>query len=132
MIELETFALAGNATFTATSVKTGTRFTFKVRQPSPDAPHFVALMNGPNNEDNYTFLGTIFNRQDYRHGRKSHVTPEAPSAKAFVWIWNHRKDLEGKVTIHHAGHCGRCGRLLTTPESCDRGIGPECASIMGL
>ena len=28
--------------------------------------------------------------------------------------------------LHHEGRCCRCGRVLSTPESCDRGIGPEC------
>lgn len=134
MIDIEKFALAGNATFTVTSRKTGTRFTFRVRRPSDEAPHFVQLMNGPDNENSFTFLGTIFNGSDYRHGRKAHVTPDAPSAKAFTWVWAHRNDptLSEKVEVHHEGKCCRCGRKLTTPESCDRGYGPECANLMGL
>jgi hypothetical protein len=28
--------------------------------------------------------------------------------------------------IQHEGKCCRCGRTLTTPESIERGIGPEC------
>ena len=34
--------------------------------------------------------------------------------------------------VHHEGKCGRCGRKLTTPESCLRGIGPECWALMGM
>jgi hypothetical protein len=139
MIALEKFALAGNATFTATSRKTGTRFTFRVRKPSDQDPrflgarvhdiHFVSLMNGPDNENSYCFLGTIFDGQTYRHGRKSRVGQDAPSAKAFTWIWNHRNDptLPESVEIHHEGRCCCCGRKLTTPESCESGIGPICA-----
>lgn len=133
MIDIEKFALAGNATFTVTSKKTGTRFTFKVRRPSETAPHFVSLMNGPDNESSYCFMGTIFNGQDYRMGRKSRITAEAPSAKAFAWVWAHRNDptLAEKVEIHHEGRCCRCGRKLTVPESIESGIGPECAGKLG-
>jgi len=129
MIKLETFALAGNATFTAVSAKTGVRFTFKVRQPDDNSPHFVSLLSGPDNESSYTFMGTIFNGNDFRMGKKSRITPDAPSAKAFNYVWNHRNDndLPEKVQIFHENKCCRCGRKLTTPESVSLGIGPECA-----
>lgn len=133
MIEIEKFILAGNATFTITSRRTGTRFTFKVRKPSDEAPHFVSLMNGPDNENSYCFMGTIFNGRDYRMGRKSRITAEAPSAKAFAWLWANRNDptLTDKIEFRHAGKCCCCGRLLTEPESIDRGIGPICAQKKG-
>jgi len=129
MIDINKFALAGNATFTVTSKKSGTRFTFKVRQKDPTTPHFVSLLNGSDNESSYCFLGSIFNGDKYFHGRKSRVTPEAPSAKAFVWVWNHRDDadLTEKIEIHHEGKCCRCGRKLTVPSSIESGLGPECA-----
>lgn len=133
MIEIEKFLLAGNATLTVTSKKTGTRFTFKVRKPSETAPHFVSLMNGPDNENSYCFMGTIFNGQDYRMGRKSRITAEAPSAKAFAWVWANRNSptLADKIEVHHAGKCCCCGRKLTTPESIESGIGPICAGKKG-
>jgi hypothetical protein len=132
MLPLQQFALAGKAIFTVVSKKTGTRFTFKVRKPNESSPHFVSLLNGPCNESSYTFLGTIFNGESYHHGRKSRVTPEAPSAQAFNWIWKHRNDpvLLEKVEVHHEGKCCRCGRTLTTPESVTNGYGPECAKHM--
>jgi hypothetical protein len=54
------FALAGNATLTISSLKTGVRFTYKVRQAkdqktgelTPDM-YFVSLLNGPDNENDY-------------------------------------------------------------------------------
>jgi len=132
MIPLKQFALMGNATFTVRSCKTGTRFTFRVRQPKDDAPHFVSVLNGPDNESNYAFLGTIFNGEKFVHGRKSRITPEAPSAVAFNWVWAHiGNGLEGKVEIFHEGKCCRCGRKLTTPESVEAGIGPECIKHLG-
>jgi len=133
MIALEKFALAGNATFTAVSRKTGNRFTFKVTKFDPNRPHSVALMNGPDNENSYCYLGTIFNEADYRHGKKARISQDAPSAKAFEYIWAHRNDadLPEKVEIHHEGKCCCCGRKLTTPESVVTGIGPICAGRKG-
>lgn len=133
MIELTKFALGGNATFTATSRKTGTRFTYKVRQPRPETPHFVKLLTGPDNETDYVFFGTIFPDGTFRHSPKSSIGPDSPSALAFAWIWKHRNDLAlaEKVEVHHEGRCCCCGRKLTVPESIESGIGPECAKKMG-
>lgn len=124
------FVLAGNATFTVVSGATDARFTFKVRQPKPDGPHFVSLLTGPNNEDDYQFLGSIFDRKEYRHGARSRISAEAPSAKAARWVCSRLlagKDLPN-CELHHEGRCGRCGRKLTVPESIISGIGPECAA----
>lgn len=133
MLNTKTFALAGKATFTVTSKRTGTRFTFKVTKPSPDSPHFVKVLTGADNENSYTFLGTIFNESVFRHGGKSKISPDAPSAQAFAWLWSHiNQDLHRAVEVHHEGKCCRCGRKLTTPESVTNGFGPECAHYMGI
>ena len=133
MIDTEKFILAGKAIFTVTSKKSGVRFTFKVRQVNENQPHFVSLLSGPDNTSSYTFLGTIFNKQNYFHGRKSRIGSDAPSALAFNWVWNHRndKDFADKVEVHHEGKCCRCGRALTVPRSIELGIGPECEQIVG-
>jgi len=129
---VRTFVLAGNARFTLRSKATGTRFTFKVRQPSDTKPHFVSLLNGSSNEEDYQFLGTIFKDGAYRRGQRSHITDDAPSAKAFDWFW--KRVVAGKLSeqleVWHEGRCCRCGRTLTVPESIASGIGPECAKRM--
>lgn len=142
MINAKQFALAGNATFTVVSKRSGQRFTFKVRQPSETAPHFVSLLSGPDNENDFQFLGTIFPDGNFRIGKKSRITPEAPSAKAFAWLWTHIDNnpiqIQGQtvnpldlIELHHEGRCCRCGRKLTVPESIESGIGPECATKTG-
>jgi hypothetical protein len=133
VIETKTFILGGNATFTVTSRKSGVRFTFKVRQPSPDMPHFVKLLNGADNENSFEFFGTIFGAETFRHSRKARITPDAPSAKAFDWLWrniNNPAQL-AQVDIHHEGKCCCCGRKLTVPASIELGVGPECAAKLG-
>ena len=126
------FLFGGNAIFTVQNTATGNRFTFKVRQPKPDAPHFVSVMTGSDNESSYEFLGTIFNRATYRPGSRSKIAQDAPSAVAFAWFFKKLVSASVPAIVHicHCGRCGRCGRLLTTPESIDLGIGPECAKQM--
>ena len=124
------YIMAGNATITLRSLNTGARFTYKIRRPNEDTPYFVNLLRGPDNEVDYSFLGTIFSDGTFRHGRKSMISEEAPSVKTFTWF--HRNLMLGKVSnlveVWHEGRCGRCGRKLTVPESVEAGLGPECAS----
>jgi hypothetical protein len=122
------FILAGNARFTITSKKTGQRFTYKVRRPADDKPWFVSLLTGSDNENDYTFFGTIFADRTFRHGRRTSISDKAPSAVGFSWLWAHlsKGSLPGTIDIHHEGRCGRCGRTLTVPASIESGFGPEC------
>jgi hypothetical protein len=136
--DAKTFALAGNATITLESLKSGNHFTFKVREKESNNPnggtiHFVSLLRGPNNENDFTYIGLI------REGRfvltkASKVSVDAPSWKAFNYFWNfdHDDAFPAQLVIHHEMRCGRCNRTLTVPSSIERGIGPDCAELMGL
>jgi hypothetical protein len=137
MIDTKTFALAGNATFTVTSNRTQTRFTYKIRQPKPHSPHFVKVLTGPDNNSDYRFFGTIFPDGNFRTSGKGGLSPTNPSVQAFTWFWNQlntppKFSKIHRVTVNHAGKCCRCGRLLTVPQSIIDGFGPECAKYMGL
>lgn len=124
------FILAGKATFTLRSQKTGTRYTYKVKknegENQPDL-WFISLLSGPDNEGDYTYLGMIRNGQ-FLLTRASKMTSDSLPVKAFRWTWE--KLVAGvepeQVEIWHAGKCGRCGRTLTVPESISSGYGPEC------
>lgn len=126
------FALAGNARFTLVSKRTQTRFTFRVRRPAEDRPWFVSLLTGSDNENSYTFFGTIFPDGSFRHSRKARISALAPSVAGFDWFWKHVRSadaldlLPAQVDVHHEGRCGRCGRTLTVPQSIESGFGPEC------
>lgn len=135
MLPLHKFALAGNATFTVSNIATGNRFTFRVRKPKNGAancPHFVSVLTGADNENSYSYLGCIFSDGNFRRTAKSKIGAEAPSHKAFEWVWSNRMNEEklGRVEIRHAGKCCRCGRKLTVPSSIDSGVGPECAGML--
>jgi hypothetical protein len=122
------FILAGDARFTFRSAKTGARYTYRVTQPDEDTPHFVKVLTGSDNESDYTFLGTIFAEVEYRHGRKSHIGVDAPSAKAFAWAWERiaKGEIPEALEVFHEGRCGMCSRPLTDPESIQLGLGPIC------
>jgi TPR repeat protein len=135
--DVQRFALAGNATITLVSAKTGTRFTYKVRKPqNQEQPgpvrHFVSVLTGSDNENAYTYLGQMYNRPSgamYSHGRKSRIGLDSTSAKAFDWFWRAiaKGRMPDNVQVWHEGRCGRCGRKLTVPQSIADGFGPECA-----
>ena len=128
---LRRFILAGNATFTVKSNRTGNRLTFRVRQPRADSPHFVSVMTGPDNELSYSFVGSLFRDGSYRHGKRSKIEETAKPAIAAKWIVervSRGEDLPD-CEVWHAGKCGRCGRKLTVPESIETGIGPDCAKL---
>jgi len=142
---IRAFVLGGIATFTIRSSKTGTRFTYRVtraRQKAAGAeqrscPYFIGVLHGPDNEQQYTYMGLLWENADgrhrYVHPRKSQVSYDAPSAQAFRVFWKRINALESLtysdgsvIEFHHAGYCARCGKLLTVPESITMGFGPVC------
>lgn len=133
-----TFLLAGQATFTIRNTRTGGRFTYRVeRCEDKQTLYFVQVMDGPDNQASYRYLGTL--RTDhgapvYQHGRKSHVAREAQSNLAFAWLITRLSGpgLPAEVELFHMGYCGRCNRPLTVPESIARGLGEICAGKVGL
>lgn len=127
------FVFAGHAILTLKSAKTGARFTYKIEVSQDGKRHFVKVLTGPENTNDYQYLGYIW-QSVYTHGVKSTICISAPSAQAFTFF---AKQLHG-LTFHpalevwHEGRCGRCNRTLTVPASIKSGIGPECAKIMGV
>ena len=134
------YILAGNCTFTAKSLKSGDRFTYKVIVPKDTKPEeaklwFVSVLTGSDNESDFSFLGTVRMDDDgnisYRPSPKSKIGLNAPSNIAWKFVFNvigshqHHPLLE----IWHEGTCVRCGRKLTDPISIVSAIGPECRRI---
>jgi hypothetical protein len=128
------FVTAGKAIFTVGNPK-GQHYTFKVTakadQHAGNPPvYFVSLLTGPQNTSDYDYLG-MFNpaTADVLLTKKSRFTEQAESVKVVRWALRQvcaGRALPAGYTFQHAGRCGRCGRLLTTPESITIGIGPEC------
>ncbi len=127
------YALAGKAILTMESERTGAHYTYQIeahKKPKANGPsHFVSLLMGPNNEADYAYIG-IIGGNVFRTTERSKLPYDSLPIVAFKWIWRHlteRHQLPPDCVIRHNGHCGKCGRRLTTPASIDLGIGPECA-----
>jgi uncharacterized protein DUF6011 len=174
LANLERFVLAGDAILTLVrpareiegAFDPEVRFTYRIQRAEGEEgsrPWFVKVLTGPNNLRDYQFCGTIFPQDGaeiaYRHGRKSRIGEDAPSAKGIEWLVRHlsalrvlqaendvadlfRKDVIGdevlphvqalsKVEVWHEGRCGRCARVLSVPASIMIGLGPDCLEIMG-
>lgn len=130
-----TFILAGSARVTLVSQKTNARYTYLVRiskrNDGDTRPpvHFVSILTGPDNEECFQFLGTIFSDGMYRKSPNTNIGPRSPSALAFDYAWRYltANEIPPFVEVWHEGRCGRCGRTLTVPESIEIGLGPVCA-----
>jgi hypothetical protein len=128
------FFEAGHAIFTVSNA-CGEHYTYRIEKPAPEKPFFVSLLTGPDNSADYTYMG-IYNPKDYKlyitRASKMHV--DSTPVRVFMWavqvVAEHRV-LPPGYAIHHEGRCCRCGRRLTTPESIEQGIGPECSRLRG-
>jgi Family of unknown function (DUF6011) len=93
--------------------------------------HFVKLLTGPSNESDYTYVGKLVDGQVRTTGKSTYSMDSFPVSllnkvlKRLFADELHVIEAFG-FRIHHEGRCGCCGRLLTTPESVTRGIGPVC------
>jgi hypothetical protein len=128
---------AGKAIFTIASPK-GAHYTYRVlhHEETGHYPetYFVSLLTGPSNEDDYTYLGILKpGTGEVVLTLKSRYTAETVPVRVLRWalgrVWKDQPLPEG-YRLHHEGRCGRCGRVLTVPQSIDSGYGPECIKFV--
>jgi hypothetical protein len=109
--------------------------TFRVKT-SRNGKSAIGLMTGSNNLKDYTWFGYL-NGSDIRFWTTPSVAFGVP---ATLPISNDEvrecwaaivgdTDAAGLRFAREYQNCSRCGKVLTTPESLDRGIGPECAAV---
>lgn len=131
------YLLAGKAITTFVSKKTGAHLTFRVTG-KPEADRWeIESLTGPDNTRNFTPIAEL-RRVDgrfefHRAPRFQATTNPPPSLVAFRWAAYYLFEVEAPrvpalLEVHHSGRCSRCGRLLSTPESVRRGLGPYCAA----
>lgn len=143
------FFVAGRAVFTLeipSSFQEGKdvkpHYTFKIRKKEADEnwpeAFFVSLLTGPDNTSDFTYLGMLNPKEGFVKltkkscaGEDSWVVKLLRRTLQRVWEGNTEAMEAAGFVLHHEGKCGRCGRSLTTPESVERGIGPECIKILG-
>ena len=129
---VKTHMLAGNSILTFKSLETGNHFTFKVKKHKEKNLWFVFYLGGPDNGNDFRYLGTIL-KGDFRLTRNSRCTTNSQVYKVFKWIFNILKfgdKFPENLEAWHEGICGKCGRKLTVPESIENGFGPVCMKTM--
>lgn len=125
------FILAGRAIFTVakeagiisrSGSSAAEHYTFRICKGNQI--WFADFLSGPDNTRSYLKLCRVS-----QEGICTIPTGPKKTMLTLQWalrkIWNQENPPTG-YSILHAGRCGRCGRLLTTPESIEAGIGPEC------
>jgi hypothetical protein len=134
-----------NGRYTIESKSTGEHRTFWVETQPQDAEfapgkRIVSLLTGSQNDDPNCYTGFAFVDDGGIHvwASKAHAGAPAGSAKGRWFqfadlLWTLALDgafspwAERGFRIHQEGHCLKCNRVLTTPASIARGIGPICA-----
>ena len=139
MVQLENdrikeFVLGGNATITIESGKTNRHFTYKVRRSeNDDGLYFIKNLRGPDNAQDYVYVGCFYADTKKFVVAKSYRDREVDSwptsIRAIRYLFNNLDKVPDILHVYHEGRCCRCGRTLTTPESIRKGIGPECEKL---
>ena len=132
VIKSPSFFEGGKAIFTVSN-PTGEHYTYRISHKK-DQPFFVSLLTGGDNTSDYTYMG-VYHPMSKKVilTRKSHYSEETKPVRVLRWailkVSNGERVPEG-YSIQHEGKCCRCGRRLTTPESIEDGIGPECKKLV--
>lgn len=129
--QVKQYILAGNCIFTLYSKKLDTRYTFKIQQDkNNEERYFAKVLFGPDNENDYRYIGLFYSDTlGLKTSSAAHIPYTAPQ---FVMLQYFLKIVQGEYPwpdtcqFYPSGKCCRCGRTLTTPESIESGIGPEC------
>lgn len=135
---IASFVTAGRAVFTIESRKTGARYTYRVNEIE-DKPgsFFASLLTGPDNTSDYSYIGLMNVVTGFRTTKNSKMTETSTPVRALKFfcekvVIGKREPYDLDMNFWHEGRCGKCSRPLTVPSSIVRGIGPECATKMGL
>ena len=129
--QIKSFVFGGNATVTIESLKTGAHYTYRIRDSKDGAKTFVSVLSGPDNESDYVYAG-VLDGGAVRTTKASKFSCDSVPVKSLNYMLGHvgAGQMPPHCVVRHEGRCGVCNRTLTTPESLDRGIGPECWSKM--
>lgn len=129
------YVTAGNAHFTLKSLKTGNHYSYEVASSDVLNRWFIKVLTDGNA---YTYLGVLeFINEAFqvRLTRASKFAEKSDCVAAIRWFAHqllNKGMLPDAVEMWHEGTCGRCNRPLTRPDSIELGLGPICASEMGI
>lgn len=119
--------------FTVETTKHGYKHTYRVKpQKDPDW-YAVAVLYGPENESHYRTIGHFNMSSKLFYTNTSWRIDTTNSVKmfgAFLEVMFNKEPWPEKCKFYKSNHCLKCGKLLTTPESIERGYGPGCWDII--
>lgn len=132
MTAQETVIAIPNGEFTIHNPTTGNHRTFRIktaRNGNLKGKRIVSLLTGNDNTSDYKGFAFVYDDkivvwQKYRG--------DGPWESYATLLWSmivkgsESPYAQKGATIKESRHCARCNRLLTEPESIDRGLGPEC------
>lgn len=112
------------------------RITLRFRAPTIGkwkGVQLVSFLSGPDNTSDYTRAANwtdggyrLWSRFREEDGRI------ALALKYLVLSDDEQRRAAGMTYALASGNCYRCGRTLTVPVSIGRGLGPDCAAILGV
>ena len=135
------FVLAGDAVFTIDAPDKHRTYKVRLKPAKGNYPatYFVSTLAGPENTKDYVYVGILDPKTgQVRTTDKSKTWTNTLRLRllnrvlAKVWAGDHAAYEAHGYKTHHMGRCGRCGHDLTTPQSIERGIGPECWKHLGM
>lgn len=130
---LRAYVLSKKPVFTLYSAKTKLRYTFRLTHQAGEW-HRIERLYGDDNTKDYRYVGVFRissimwagrTRLDlnYRFSEQSEATKQIAY---FLKVLVGEEPWPETMYFYPSGRCARCGRVLTTPESIERGFGPKC------
>lgn len=128
------YLLAGRCIFTLYSEKLDQRYTYKITADNKNSErYFARVLFGCDNDNDYRYIGLFYtDKLALRTSSAAHIPHTAPQfvmLQYFLAVVNGDYPWPPTCKFYPSVKCARCGRTLTTPESIERGIGPECYEI---
>jgi len=120
-----------NGTYTLINTETGTYITLKihtVQEGNLKGKRIVSKLVGRDNENSYEGFGFIHKETgiDVWRNKRNPKNWQILKILRSLIINGERSRWYGKVELKLSKRCLRCNRKLTTPQSIEDGIGPEC------
>lgn len=105
--------------------------TIRIKEPNwTEGKSVMYYLNGPDNEYSYTGYAFIEPDGAYHIWQKYLHAARLIAATETLVYFDHGE--AGMRYAMESGNCYRCGRRLTVPTSLHRGLGKDCAEILGV
>jgi len=133
-----------NGFLTVTNETTGEHRTFRVRTQKEDAKfapgsRIVSLLTGPDNTSDYRGFGFVKENGWivlWKRNRTPHYEGLSKAVRLAFRALEMGEDtfatIKAIYSVKLSKRCVRCNKILSRPDSLERGVGPECAAAMGL